>query len=402
MKILYITTSYPPFFDMGTIRNQKIIKGLTSDNHNVTVLSASIFSDENKENIIDNNLTEWRTKKPFFYRVKSKIENKSKILLKIWNILGGKVFFPDTFAFWSFTASKLLEKKDISTFDLVISSSGSYLSHILANKVSRNYDIPWFSYYGDPWSFNGFGKRNILVSLYEKKLLKKCNLIGLTTYETIECYKELIKGMKHNIEIAYIPCGYDSINNIEGSTFCKPNVINIVYTGVAYSRDRDLTNTILAVNKSEKTIFSIVGSYSDKYQKIKVKPESINFLGRVEYNKSLDIINEADVLLHIGNYGALQIPGKTYSYLSSCKPILYIRQEEGHDPTLELLKKFNGVYVVNNNVDEIQKVISYINNNYLKVLEESKERYFDDNLQLFSWDNISEIFNSEVEKLKKK
>lgn len=399
MNILYITTSYPPVFDMGTIRNKKIIDGLISVKHNVTVLSASISSSNSTEDIVSSSLTEWRTKRPFFYRVKSKLENKSKILLKVWNVLGGKFFFPDTFAFWSFTASKYLEKKNISKFDLVISSSGSYLSHILANKVSAKHSIPWFAYYGDPWSFNGFGKLNKLISFYEKKLLKKCSLIGLTTYETIECYKKLIQNMNHNIKLVYIPCGYDSINNVGSFPINKPTITNIVYTGVAYSRDRNLTNTILAVNKSDNTKFTIVGSYSNKYQKIDVKPNTIEFLGRVDYKKSLDIISKANILLHIGNYGSLQIPGKTYSYLSSCKPILYVRQEQGYDPTLELLKKFKGVYVVNNNVDEIQQRIRYINNNYLKVLEESKKRAFDVNLQFFSWDYISKIFNSEVNKL---
>lgn len=396
MNILYITTSYPPFFDMGTIRNKKIIEGLISFNHKVTVLSPSNKIDVLEEQIINENLTEWKTKMPFFYKVKAKIENRSKILLKIWNVLGGKFFFPDTFATWSFTASKLLKTKQTSKFDLIISSSGSFLSHILANKVSKKHNTLWFAYYGDPWSFDGFGKLKYFVSLYEKRILKNCNLIGLTTFETIKCYKSLIENTNLNIKLAYIPCGYDAINDIEVFSKKEPKIINIVYTGVAYSTDRDLTNTILAVSKSEKSVFTIVGSYSDKYKKIEVKPKSINFLGRVTYKKSIDIIKKADVLLHIGNYGSLQIPGKTYSYLSSCKPILYIRQEKGHDPTFELLKKFKGIYFVNNNVNEITEAIKHINNNYIEILEESKERSFDTNLHFFSWNNVCEIFNNEV------
>lgn len=399
MNILYITTSYPPFYDMGTIRNQKIINGLISRNHKVTVLSPDNKSDDVTEEIINGNLREWRTKRPFFYNVREKLDGGNKLLLKIWNVIGGKFFFPDTFAFWTFKALKFLKKKDTDGFDIIISSSGSYLSHVIANKFAKKHELPWFAYYGDPWSYSGYGKIKKIISYYEKWILKNCNVIALTTHETIECYKCLLKGIRSNIKLVYIPCGYDTVMKLGNTTSVKPVVLEVVYTGVAYSNDRDLTNTILSVSDLSDTTFTIVGSYSDKYQKIDVKPKCINFLGRVTYKESLDIINKAHVLLHIGNYGALQIPGKTYSYLSSCKPILYIKQEKGHDPTLELLKKFKGVYFVNNEVDEIRQAIKFINDNYLKILDQSKERSLDSNLHFFSWDNLSMIFTTEAERL---
>ena len=401
MKILFITSSYPPFMDMQTIRNLKLIDGLIDKGHKITVLSPSRTLNEKIEK--KQNVDEWKTKPPLFFQLTDFVEKKikSKFLMKILNVFGGKFLFPDVFALWSKQALKFLKTKDINNFDLAITSSGSFTSHFIGSSISKKNSIDWIADYGDPWSLDKYGNIKFLVKFFERKVLKNCSLIFFTTHSTIKFYNLFLD--KYNIkkDLVFLPCGYDTMPNYE-IVPKKNKQLSFTYTGVAYSQDRNLSNAILAVGENKEDAYlNIVGSYSSKYENILNVENIVNFKGRVSYEQSLTMILESDVLLHIGNFGALQIPGKTYIYLSAPKPILYIRQETGYDPTFELLSKFEGIVICENSISDIDRAIKEIVQNYNGFLTLSQERVMSEELKQFEWINVNKMFNNAIAKFEK-
>ena len=401
MKILFISTSYPPFMDMQTIRNLKLIDSLIKAGHEITVLSpsASWLNYTNNESI-----DEWRTKPPLFFRLQHFLSKRNiyKLFLKAINVIGNLILFPDIYASWSWIALHTLKDKNINNYDLLITSSGSFTSHIIGHFLTKRNPIKWIADYGDPWCLNKYGKINYLTKIIEKRLLSKCNAICFTTQSTIDAYMKIFKKDKISPNFYLITCGYDDMKLYHEKPHNNNEKFKLTYTGVAFSKDRNLSNAIYATNLNSNNVsLNIVGSYSSKYLKITktFNEECVFFTGRVNYEESLKLINNADILLHIGNFGSLQIPGKTYIYLATPKPIIYIRQEKDFDPTFELLIKFKGIIFVSNNINEINLAIKHILKDYESYLRLSKDRVNDISLEDFNWDKICIKFNEYINRL---
>ena len=102
------------------------------------------------------------------------------------------------------------------------------------------------------------------------------------------------------------------------------------------------------------------------------------------------------MLVHIGNFGTLQVPGKTYIYLSSQKPILYIRQQKENDPTYEVLSKFGGVVAVDNDIDEIRKGLEYVADNFADIKRKAVERSYSSEIKQYCWSELGDRFTDFV------
>ncbi|MFC4100411.1 glycosyltransferase family protein [Paenibacillus xanthanilyticus] len=401
MKVLFISTSIPPYTDMQTIRNAFLLQSLYSRGHDVTIVSADHpWGDSSLLNMLPSELNIVRTKVPFFVGLQRFLMKSAifKPLLKVFNVASNIILIPDIQMLWEHQAirkvKQLLKSKK---YDAVITSSGSYTAHIVGSWVKKNHNIVWIAEYGDPWGFDLYG--NIKKTNYkiEQKLLRNCDGLVFTTETTGEVYQKNTSFTKDSIKI--VPCGFEYI--IEDMLLREKKDKKITYTGVAYASSRNLSNAIRAIGRSqspEGLQLEMVGTFSDKYkdEAEKLGNKKIIFTGRVSYKKSLDIIADTDILLHIGNKGIMQVPGKTYIYLGSKKPILYIRQEQ-NDPTFELLKKFGGVECCENDENSILQALSKILSNYTSYKEAAERRAMDKKLERYKWSRLGQEFAEFVE-----
>jgi glycosyltransferase involved in cell wall biosynthesis len=393
MHVIFVSTSIPPYPDMQAIRNVYLIKGLIRKNIKVTVITSEYkWANDPLEKELEDKVDIIRTKPPMYIQIGKKLnQGKSKLAAKVFNVLIHYIVFPDMHMFWNYSAVKEINKiinKGIKV-DGIVTSSGSYTAHLVGTTISKRYNIPWIAEYGDPWGIDRDGNKKKINFWIERNILKNNNGIVLTTPETIENYQSITD---NKYSYSLVPCGYESI--IE-DTYEDKKGIDIYYTGVAYASSRNLSNVIESVGQLNENIrFNIVGGYSEKYktEADRLAFGKVTFTGRVSYQESIKMISKADILVHIGNKGTMQVPGKTYIYLSSQKPIIYISQGNGHDPTYEVMKKFPGVVFCDNDTENIMQAIKeiyYDYNNYKKL---STERTSMKELSQYSWDKVSDDF----------
>jgi len=400
MKLLYVTTSYPPFMDMQTIRNIKLINRLVELGNEIIVVApdANWLTFNKNEIFINSDVKVWRTKPPVFIKLQHFL-SKHKLLKpisKVYNVLVNYILIPDIFASWSFVTKRAI-KYNIAHehFDAVITSSGGYSAHFIGNWIEKKFQICWIADYGDPWGLDIYGNKKRIFHFFERKLLKNCSGLFFTTQSTIDAY--ISNFNLDNLKVFKLPCGFDYFP-ISKQLKNNQDCFLVTYTGVAYKLSRNLSNAVIALsNLSELGVkFKIVGSYSEKFVNLanSLNATNIDFHGKVNFETSLEIIFNADLLLHIGNFGSMQIPGKTYIYLGTPKPILYIKQELENDPTLSLIKQFKGVVISENNSKSIENSIKEILNNYDYYLRLSIERVNSKELAEYSWTSIGDYFNN--------
>jgi len=79
----------------------------------------------------------------------------------------------------------------------------------------------------------------------------------------------------------------------------------------------------------------------------------------------------------VGNKSPYQVPGKTFLYLASGRPILYLSQmPHADDPTYQLLRAFEGVAVVPNEAQAIREWLAALNEAQFRAWEaEAHARY---------------------------
>lgn len=405
MDILFISTSIPPFTDMQSIRNAFLLQSLKKKGHNVTILTAEFpWGDNSLIDLLPRDQRVLKTRTPIFVKLQKILMKKNflKPLLKVFNISSNIFLIPDIQMFWDIQAIKLIKKlyKKKNNFDLVITSSGSYTAHIVGRWLKKNHNIPWVAEYGDPWGVDEYGEVKSINHALEQKLLRYVDGITFTTPTTIDVYNKVSNFPMEKMRL--IPCGYEFIiaDPVKEKAEQKKK---ISYTGVAYASSRNLSNAIKAISNVSSNNFQLdmVGTFSEKY-KNEAKLLSnldINFKGRVSYRESLNHIASSDILLHIGNKGIMQVPGKTYIYLSSKKPILYI-QQSNIDPTLALLKKFGGVVFCENDELSIVAALKDLISNYEFYKTEANNREFNDEFHKYHWDYIGNEFVEFVEKVK--
>ena len=395
MRILFISSSIPPATDMQTTRNMYLISSLIDDGHIVDVLTCGDYiAGQSSFDYVLDKVKIVRTEYPFIYRWHQCAQRvfKGTPFLKIHNVAVRYYAKPDLYRGWDNLVINRNPLEDINQYDCVISSSGSYTAHLIAHKLKRDAHFCWVAEYGDPWGLDEYGNIKKQYKRKEEKLLSNCDGLVFTTQNTIDAYK---RNYNLNIPVCLVQCGYGSIvDDIE--TVGNNGRKTFTYTGIAYNSSRNLTPFLLSASKHEGMTVNIVGTYSESLKQSLSKYSNIFFSGRVPYFESLNIQAKSDVLVHIGNFGSLQVPGKSYIYLSTKKPILYIRQEKQADPTFELMNSFPGVVCCENEEEAITRGISHILNNYAILKHDSEIRTTMPQLEKYRWDVLGKRFSEFV------
>lgn len=395
MKLLFVSTSIPPATDMQTTRNIYLLKALLKQHIDVDILTT------NEKGKVDgefaevlNNCQVYRTELPSGYLRHQRINEKCRIepFKKIHNVLANYYLVPDVYMGWNKIGFEYIKNNKLFDYDAIITSSGSYTAHIIGSEWQQFTKNCWIADYGDPWGLDAYG--HIVNKKYQEelKILKHCTGLVFTTQATINSYSE---NYRLNIPFELVQCGYSSLISDSASYKKDFGRCKFLYTGIAYRRARNLGNLIEVIgNYKQKANLTLIGTISDEFKRKSDTLDNVNVKGRVPYNESLQKISESDVLVHIGNFGTLQVPGKTYIYLASEKPILYIKQQKTSDPTEEVLSKFEGVVITENTTEAITVAIEKIINNFEKYKNQSIKRSKSEELSQYNWNKLGDKFAS--------
>ena len=171
--------------------------------------------------------------------------------------------------------------------------------------------------------------------------------------------------------IAEFPCIIKRKQDDEGHRLSQ-DTINLVYVGKFYYQKRDPRYLFALMDRlHEKGIrLTIAGGYYysglpkeviSKYFTNKIP--YITYLGELPAEQADALLNEADILVHLGNRISDQMPSKILDYISSGKPILNLF---GIDdcPTLPYLERYpmalnikNGTEITDDLIEQISQFI---------------------------------------------
>lgn len=235
---------------------------------------------------------------------------------------------------------------DLSSFDLLLSFSGPFVSHYCASRIAEKYIIPWTAYYVDPFFSNvtlnkaNLGKRK----RFEEKTLCKARK-ALLMFPTDRDYKEHQVGFSSKIRTMQIP-GIRVQEQDPGEMTNHGNEIHCYFFGNLYRDIRDPIQTLRLFSSCEETVkLFLVGGCDhgdlSQYEKLipKEKSEDIIFHGRRPREEVRELYGQADILVNIGNRCLNQMPSKLFEYINTRKPIINIYMSE-ECPSLDCLRDY--------------------------------------------------------------
>lgn len=401
--VLFLSTGLPPFPEAQTIRNVYFMNELIRSGYQLTTVGPPTkVTDESlsrmalppAERLVTQETTSQRQTRALL-QLQSKVGSNLRRLHAIGNHF---LAFPDAWYGWDKQCIRTVEACGVRP-DLIVSSASSQTAHMAAARLSRRLDVPWVADYGDPWTLNPIWPscslyRRVVNNVMEKATLPRASAVVFTTEETRQAYREWMGNSLPHAE--YIACGYSAADFAqEPSRRAASDTLSLAYVGVAHRLTRNLEGVIGALTQSTGWTFQIIGSHSAAFEQFANESQvPVNFTGRVEYARSVDYIKQADVLVLMGNTGALQIPSKAYMYLASGKPILYLSQEAcaDNDPTLRLLREFPGVVSCANEPGAIASALKNMRIHFAELSSASEERPSMPRLKQFEWDTLAGRF----------
>ncbi|MFN3690188.1 MAG: glycosyltransferase, partial [Fimbriimonadales bacterium] len=309
--------------------------------------------------LIPDSVRVWRTPTPAYDRKMDALKRSgNRWGAYVYGNLAYRLYAPDVRRGWEREALQLA-RNVVQKYppDLILSASGSCTAHLAAAALKRETGLPWAADLGDPWAWVDWQHKDTWLkavqnSWLERRTLSQADLLIWTTEATQRAYQQWW-GARVPPSIV-VPYGYRQSDFAFYRWTPAEMPLRLSYVGAASRRARNLIPLIEALAKTPTELplqLQIVGDASAHFQTAARQTglDTIKFTGRVSYRDSIRHICQAGILILIGNKSPYQVPGKTFLYLASGRPILYVYQlAEQDDPTWQLLKPFAGVrYVAN-------------------------------------------------------
>ncbi|HOI82361.1 MAG TPA: glycosyltransferase family 4 protein [Synergistales bacterium] len=355
MNILFVSYFFPPFNTIGAVRVGKFAKFLVKQNHDIRVVSAR------KQPLPDNLPLEINTKivsyspwidvngpRNFFLGKKKAGINtildgnrkklKHRIISKAKEFYNSMFHFPDPQIGWYPYAlsggRKLLQDWKP---DIIFASAMPYTSLLVANRLSKEFQIPWVAEFRDLWVDNHYREygplRNFIDTKIEKSTLQSAS--GLVTVS--EPAAEILRS-KYTQPCVVIPNGFDPDDYDSNAKPSDEASLKIVYTGSLYRGKRDPSNLFKAIDllgKDRGNVdvhfygpnLGLVGDLAKKYG----CEANVQVHDPIPYLESLRVQQQADILLLLlwdnpEEKGVFT--GKVFEYLGARRPILIIGPED--------------------------------------------------------------------------
>lgn len=373
-KILIVTHQFIPHQSPRTTRWKLLYDELIESGYDVTVITGTLqLSEDPNIKYIGNKKASGIVKN---LRIQSNIKQDSsyknylyKLLKKIYRFFYKFFAWPDYTMFWIFSIWKNRKKIDID-YDLIISVSLPFSSHVAAYIINKDKNKKWIMDIGDPFSLktNAFeNNRYLYKSLnyyFENKFYKKAHQVVFTHQESADEHK-LFFNMPENKVTIGSPISTFSQELFQKSVSfnyeAKP--ITIGYFGVLTKGVRSPSQVLKFF---EQTDFEFHW-YTNSDSKEMIKQNKIDFnrnklFDMVTRNEALEkMVTSLHCLLSIGNLNPAQLPSKIIEYISTGKPVLHF-VEIKDDPVLEIAKEFSNLIVIdkNSNITEVEQQLNNV------------------------------------------
>lgn len=372
--VLVVAYHYPPEEGSCSEKNVRIVRELLDNDYSVVILTKS---DGSTQKIInENNYTIIRTDNNGIFHRNTisasgiSIPQKKSLNRKIKRKISDAII-PDSVVDWIPEVKKTYHKYlDIfNKCDVILSISSPYSAHLVSAHLSKKLDVPMVMCYGDPWIYEPKRKRGIIRYNIEKRmekgLLLRAKEILLITEWNKKKYHQLYEIPLDKISTYHI--GYDGSEVLASAQHRESMTLKIIYGGSLDKVHRNPEPFIRAMSKINGNIIAYIYNSDNENVSRLIKKYGVEdrvilkpLINSKEFYKKL---YEMDVLLLFGNKTPFQVPGKIFTYISTKKTILYIKNNDSDaDGTKKILNDYGNSLIVNNNSEEIIKCIKNLKN----------------------------------------
>jgi hypothetical protein len=419
---LFIAYGMPPAPESQTIRNAFLCRGLKAHGFRLAVLSAKWRGgDESLCKLMPDVDIRIECGESPYDRVQAAASRlpSSAVRAAVRSgiaVAAGRLLFPDVRAGWAGVAIRAARRAfSQNPPQVIISASGSFTAHLAAAVLAERWGVPWTAEFGDPWSFNPLPPLSTwplrTINAYlERKTLACCDLVSVTSESTAEAYREWLGSASTVVQC--FPNGFEVLPpgpEVIRADIAKPVGIRAAYIGTASKGSRSLFPVLeafervageLELSRATSPTLRIVGDVSRAFERGRASSRTVSFCGSVPYDRSIQEVQAADLLVLLGNRGGLQVPLKAATYLASGKPILYLAQQDREtDPTWKTIEPFGGVIWSRNEPDAIAASVRTICELWHDVSVAARRRLKDERLNALAWAHIAQQFANAVESL---
>lgn len=369
-KILIIAHFFEPCNVIAAHRPKSWAKSLAQAGHEVTVLTRHWNGTENdwvaylaedKAPVREINHPDGYKiiyhpfKKSFFQRIYDhKLINSSKalrFLVELTANLFGKIDFDrDTYSNYFPFLNTYLTKHPT---DVVLTTSGPYITIKLASVLKREHNFTWFADFRDVWNNDLLKvipaeqlKRNRIRFLFHKKHIKKWLKRVDTILSCSEGFDPVFKEIAPNKPVVLIKNGYEN-HLFDGIETQEVDQFTILCLGTLYQEQEkqfffEAVKGLIAARGTEKINIKFIGAKINEAvaQEItsQVDNQVLTLTGFVDRKSALQEIKNAHLLFYPVWKGYRGIySGKIFEYLGSKRNIIILPKD--HSVLDQLLKE---------------------------------------------------------------
>lgn len=237
-------------------------------------------------------------------------------------------------------------------FDVIISFSHPFSGHFFANTLFDGWGgkIPWMLFEFDPYAYNDVSSWSQYLFRRHKKqeegLFNKASSI-IVTPELLEFYRnsayKVFLGKIHQLPYILLqPNGFENPVKNHGNSF------RMVYTGSFYNDIRNPLYALKVIARATNGHTLFLTNYNERVfmQTISKFPGKFEVREMADQDAALSLMNEADVLISVGNTIEIQVPGKIFEYMGLGKPIIHFCKTP-KDPALKYLSRYQMTLIIN-------------------------------------------------------
>ena len=418
--ILIIAYSYPPLMEAQSIRWAHLSRELIKKGDEVDVLTIRLPEYYKDGLDLVRKASVHRTYpgplQALFFRTKARLRVEDKpfqekrksfthqVLRRTYDgvrRLMNLVLIPDLRTEWLFFAlpelRRLMRKK---RYDLVISSHEPGVDHLLGLVAKVFYQVCWMGDFSDPMvTFYTPRLRRPVDRRVQGALLKRMDSILVTNQRLKEEFLAEYSFLSPD-RIRVLTQGFDD-ESWKGQQ--RPRTdrgrLCLVYTGTFYRGVRDPGELFEALRSlsEEIDVELVIAGRNDGFvedaRRLGLLGKRVTFVGYLRYEDSIRIQQGADVLVHLGNLSANQVPGKVYEYLGAGKPILAIFRDPG-DEGKELVLKLQRGVVAFDESSKIREAIVSLWDLFQRGRLQSTFRLSLEEVSRYSWGSLSNLLTA--------
>jgi len=277
----------------------------------------------------------------------------SRIAAWLYRAVWKNLCFPDDAALWYFPAKKRAAQLFAAQpFDVLISVSLPFSGHLVGLFLKKKHPrLTWLADIGDPFSFSPNPQNNLfwfekINRRLERRVLQTADRCIVTCEALLHKYQHELGQQAVKKMYVIPPLLTNSLAAEQHETRNTKHETRIAFFGALYAPVRTpdaLLHLLTQIRLHHPDLYerSEIHFYGEIFPEFfeKLNAEScIRLHGLCSREAAWAAIQQADILLNIGNTTDFQLPSKAVDYLASGKPVLNLSYTE-RDPFAQFLEK---------------------------------------------------------------